>query len=105
MGRIRLSAFRHSETLNPGLSPVKLDLNEKSTTEYVESIEIPLDDANFPIFPRKTKDDELPFISPAEVKKRNGQEGRNFCEYQPASRSTQTFFFLLVPPADHSPQS
>lgn len=40
----------------------------------------------YPIISRRTKDQDLPFISPGEVKKHDGVEGRRLCMRKPSHR-------------------
>ncbi|KAK4549936.1 hypothetical protein LTR36_005237 [Oleoguttula mirabilis] len=73
MGRIRLASFRAQRTLpkeKPMMVNEKLDAGE---VEQIECVEVKTEDSTNPFLPKRTKEKDLPFIPPTEVRKRDGK--------------------------------
>lgn len=77
----------HSRALRPkpvqprspsSTDPLKPDLDHGSV-EQVEDIAI--DDTEYPILPRETAKEALPFIEASEVRKRDGKKDSRLCVY------------------------
>ena len=86
MGKIRLSAFKSQLSLfdEKPMIEERPVVNEKHDVEHVEGaehIEVHSEDTYFPILPRKTKKEDLPFVPSTEIKKRTGQGCDRLCTY------------------------
>ncbi|KAK5115014.1 hypothetical protein LTR85_010052 [Meristemomyces frigidus] len=76
MGRIRLACFSAQRTVLDE-KPTENEKHEAECAEQVEHIELSVKDDAYPILQKKTKEKDLPFIRPTEVKKRSGEGDSN----------------------------
>jgi len=104
MGRLRVSAFRSCHDGSRGEKPItsfqQTKEGKSQRAQHVENVadieavaqhtEINLEDAGYPILPKRTAVHDLPFIPSIEVAQRDGRGGNRLCTHLP------TFSILRV---------
>lgn len=73
--------------------PLEPDLDD-SSVQRVEDIVI--DNTEYPILPRETAKEALPFIEASEVRKRDGENHPRLCVYIHVLPPPLSFFFCLI---------